>query len=77
MELDTLADELHYLTDHGVLRDANFSKFGHDAHIRTKIPIHPLARAASAETSHLSTRSESGMPNAKKDKPTNFTRSRP
>lgn len=36
MELDTLADELHHLTDHGVLMDANFSKFGYDAHIRTK-----------------------------------------
>jgi len=38
MELDTLADELHHLTDHGVSMDANFSKFGYDAHIRTKNP---------------------------------------
>ena len=37
-ELDTLADELHYLTDRGVSLDANFSKFGYDAHIRTKEP---------------------------------------
>ncbi len=36
MQLDTLSDELHHLTDHGVLLDANFSKFGYDAHIRTK-----------------------------------------
>lgn len=38
MELDTLADELHHLTEHGVFLDANFSKFGYDAHIRTKDP---------------------------------------
>ena len=38
MELDTLADEMHHLTEHGVLLDANFSKFGYDAHIRTKNP---------------------------------------
>lgn len=32
-ELDTLADELLHLSDHGVALDANFSKFGYDAHI--------------------------------------------
>lgn len=38
MELDTLAAESHHLTDRGVSLDANFSKFGYDAHIRTKDP---------------------------------------
>lgn len=37
-ELDTLAEELLHLSDHGVALDANFSKFGYDAHIRTKDP---------------------------------------
>ena len=37
-ELDSLANELHHLTDHGVSLDANFSKFGYDAHIRTRNP---------------------------------------
>ena len=37
-ELDTLAEELHHLSDHGVSLDANFSKFGYDAHIRTRDP---------------------------------------
>ena len=32
-ELDALAEELQALTDHGVSLDANFSKFGYDAHI--------------------------------------------
>lgn len=32
-ELDALADELLHLSDHGVALDANFSKFGYDAHI--------------------------------------------
>ena len=32
-ELDSLADELLNLSDHGVALDANFSKFGYDAHI--------------------------------------------
>ncbi|CAD6585343.1 MAG: hypothetical protein ASARMPRED_002140 [Alectoria sarmentosa] len=37
-ELDTLADELLHLSDHGVALNANFTKFGYDAHIRTKDP---------------------------------------
>ena len=37
-ELDVLSEELHALTDHGVALDANFSKFGYDAHIRTRDP---------------------------------------
>ena len=32
-ELDATADELLHLSDHGVALDANFSKFGYDAHI--------------------------------------------
>lgn len=38
LELDTLADELHHLTDLGISMDANFSRFGYDAHIRIKEP---------------------------------------
>ena len=37
-ELETLADELYHLTDHGIFLDANFSKYGYDAHIRTRGP---------------------------------------
>ena len=32
-DLDSLADELNHLTDHSISLDANFSKFGYDAHI--------------------------------------------
>ena len=35
-QLDTLSEELHALTDHGVDLDENFSKYGFDAKIRTK-----------------------------------------
>lgn len=35
-DLDSLADELHHLTDHSIAFDANFSKFGYDAHISKK-----------------------------------------
>ena len=35
-ELDLLSNELHVLTEHGVSLDANFSKFGYSAHLRTK-----------------------------------------
>ena len=35
-ELDLLSAELHNLTEHGVALDANFSKFGYSAHLRTK-----------------------------------------
>ncbi|KAI9647287.1 hypothetical protein NHQ30_003670 [Ciborinia camelliae] len=34
-ELDTLLSELHMLTDHSVALDANFSKYGYSAHLRT------------------------------------------
>lgn len=34
-ELDSLGSELHMLTDHAVQLDANFSKYGYSAHLRT------------------------------------------
>jgi hypothetical protein len=34
-ELDALGSELHMLTDHAVSLDANFSKYGYAAHLRT------------------------------------------
>ncbi|CAG8982075.1 hypothetical protein HYALB_00008802 [Hymenoscyphus albidus] len=34
-ELDALGSELHMLTDHSVSLDANFSKYGYSAHLRT------------------------------------------
>ena len=35
-ELDALSQEFRLLTDHAVALDANFSKFGYSAHLRTK-----------------------------------------
>ena len=32
-QLEALANEMHYLTEQGVSLDANFSKFGYDAHL--------------------------------------------
>lgn len=32
-QLDNLSAELQLLTEHGVALDANFSKFGYDAHL--------------------------------------------
>lgn len=32
-QLDALSNELHHLTEQGVSLDANFSKFGYDAHL--------------------------------------------
>lgn len=37
-DLDVLSEELNNLSDHGVSLDANFSKYGYDAHIRTREP---------------------------------------
>lgn len=34
-QLDALGNELHMLTDHSVSLDANFSKYGYSAHLRT------------------------------------------
>lgn len=52
MDLDALADELHHLTDHGVLLDANFSKFGYDATIRTKDPDSSSSSLSNDRSSH-------------------------
>lgn len=35
LELDLLGSELHMLTDHSVALDANFSKYGYSAELRT------------------------------------------
>jgi hypothetical protein len=35
LELDQISAELHSLTDHAVQLDANFSKYGYSAHLRT------------------------------------------
>lgn len=35
-ELDALSHEFQLITEHGVALDANFSKFGYSAHVRTK-----------------------------------------
>lgn len=32
-QLNVLSNELHLLTEHGVALDANFSKYGYDAHL--------------------------------------------
>ena len=42
-QLDLLSSELHRLSDHGVSLDANFSKYGYDAHLRTKEPDSPAS----------------------------------
>lgn len=52
MDLDTLADELHHLTDHGVSLDANFSKFGYDAMIRTKDVDSSSSSLSNSRSSH-------------------------
>ncbi|KAI4107723.1 MAG: hypothetical protein L6R37_001408 [Teloschistes peruensis] len=38
LQLEALSKEMHHLTEHGVSLDANFSKFGYDAHLRTRDP---------------------------------------
>ncbi|KAF2733993.1 hypothetical protein EJ04DRAFT_467326 [Polyplosphaeria fusca] len=35
-ELDALSNELHHVSEHAVQLDANFSKYGYSAHLRTK-----------------------------------------
>ncbi|MCJ1271533.1 hypothetical protein MMC22_011435 [Lobaria immixta] len=37
-QLSALATELHLLSEHGVALDANFSKYGYSAHLRTREP---------------------------------------
>ncbi|KAK4693918.1 hypothetical protein P7C71_g3573, partial [Lecanoromycetidae sp. Uapishka_2] len=56
MDLDSLADELHHLTDYGVSLDANFSKFGYDATIRTKEPESSSSSLSHGHSSHDSHR---------------------
>lgn len=47
-ELDNLSSELHQLTDHAVALDANFSKYGYSAHLRTYDDHSPPASSASS-----------------------------
>lgn len=48
-ELDHLVSELHMLTDHAVSLDANFSKYGYSAHLRTfDDESSPLASSSSS-----------------------------
>ncbi|KAI9670122.1 MAG: hypothetical protein M1817_004459 [Caeruleum heppii] len=54
-ELDALAAELHNITDHGVALDANFSKYGYSARLRTKGDATPPA-AGPAQSAHSSER---------------------
>ena len=58
-ELDNLSDELQDLTDHGVSLDANFSKYGYDAHIRTREP-ESSSSSINGERGRSSRRSSSG-----------------
>ena len=51
-ELDTLSEELHKLTDHGVALDENFSKYGFDAKIRTRDIESPESSASSVSDAH-------------------------
>jgi hypothetical protein len=41
-QLNNLSAELQLLTDHGVALDANFSKFGYDAHLSKPVLTHPV-----------------------------------
>lgn len=47
-ELDILSGELHMLTDHAVSLDANFSKYGYSAHLRTYDDHSPIHSSASS-----------------------------
>ena len=51
-ELDTLGSELHMLTDHAVQLDANFSKYGYSAHLRTYDDSNPGSSASSISGFH-------------------------
>lgn len=48
LELDVISAELHAITDHGVALDANFSKYGYSAHLRTR--TEPKSSASSTIT---------------------------
>jgi len=47
-ELDQLSSELHMLSDHAVQLDANFSKYGYSAHLRTYDDHTPPGSSASS-----------------------------
>jgi len=47
-ELDVIGSELHMLTDHAVALDANFSKYGYSAHLRTYDEDSPESSARSS-----------------------------
>ncbi|EHK98866.1 putative Dynamin-related protein DNM1 [Glarea lozoyensis 74030] len=50
-ELEALGNELHMLTDHSVALDANFSKYGYSAHLRTYDDGSPAASSRSSSIS--------------------------
>jgi hypothetical protein len=52
-ELDALGNELHMLTDHSVSLDANFSKYGYSAHLRTYDGESPTASGAVSSASSI------------------------
>ena len=49
VQLDTLAAELNRVNQHNVLLDANFSKFGYDAHLSKMIYLLPLLQQRSTQ----------------------------
>lgn len=51
-QLDVLGSELHMLTDHAVALDANFSKYGYSAHLRTYDDDSAPASSASSMYGH-------------------------
>jgi low temperature requirement protein LtrA len=57
-ELDAISAELDLLTDHHVTLDANFSKFGYNAHLRTTDPDDPSTNRRGSGNSSFSELSE-------------------
>ena len=54
-ELDALSTELHMISEHAVQLDANFSKYGYSAHLRTKDgpdSLHSSGESFDKETWH-------------------------
>ncbi|KAF2006176.1 hypothetical protein P154DRAFT_615533 [Amniculicola lignicola CBS 123094] len=49
-ELDALSSELHMVSEHAVQLDANFSKFGYSAHLRTKESSSDDAKSTSGDS---------------------------
>lgn len=52
LQLETLSHELQHLTEHGVSLDANFSKFGYDAHL-SRLGTYHARRPLSVKTVQL------------------------